>query len=114
MDVWGRMPLPPIPTRPQEPREAQEKAHRDRSRVKSSFRGRPTDIVRLQPTPLALLQPLLRARVFSRWGGCVAVRSGPVRYRKADPFATSNLFSGEGCMGKLLEHDHNNFEIAPI
>jgi hypothetical protein len=36
------MPLPPIPICPQEPWEAQEKAHRDRSRVKFSFCGRPT------------------------------------------------------------------------
>ena len=40
MAMWGRMPLPPIPICPQEPWEAQEKAHRDRSRVKVAVRSR--------------------------------------------------------------------------
>jgi hypothetical protein len=41
MAMWGPMPLPPIHLFPQEPWEAQEYAHRDRSRVKFSFCGRP-------------------------------------------------------------------------
>ena len=38
----GTYATPPIPICPQEPWEAQEEAHRDRSRVKFSFCGRPT------------------------------------------------------------------------
>ena len=48
MAMWGRMPLPPIPICPQEPWEAQEYAHRDRSRVKFLFCGRPGVETRLQ------------------------------------------------------------------
>ena len=58
MAMWGRMPLPPIPICPQEPWEAQEEAHRDRSRVKFSFRVPPGVETRLRdagprskPTP---------------------------------------------------------------
>ena len=48
--VWGRVPLPPIPTCPHSPgamEEAQGDAHRDRSRVNFSFCERPGVATRL-------------------------------------------------------------------